>query len=93
MNLEVGKKVFINGHSDTIELTIIKVGRKYCTFDNPKYRYVLEYQCVQIKRGNSWAGYTHAFYSAEAAEVFIQNSLKRSKPPFRKCTSKEQLEK
>jgi hypothetical protein len=77
--IKIGTKIFINGRSETIELTVTSLGNKYYYFDNPKYRYIKEYDAVQIKVGSKWANYTRPFNSPQDAEYWLEGKLAQLK--------------
>lgn len=70
-----GAKIYINGCSNTIELTVTSVRRKFATFDNPEYRYLLEYDAVEFLSGSNKGAYTQGFETAEAAEQYLESKL------------------
>ena len=74
-NIQIGTKVFINGQSNTIELTITKVGTLYAKFDNPNYRYLREYDAVEILKGAGRGSNTEAFVSPQDAEYWLEGQM------------------
>jgi hypothetical protein len=75
-DFKIDTKVFINGKSDTIELTVIKLGNKYHHFDNPKYRYIREKNLIQRKDRSNWSEhYTRPFKSPQDAEYWLEGKM------------------
>jgi hypothetical protein len=75
MKYKLNDRIFINGSSNTIELIIIKIGTKYAILDDPNYRYIIEYDAVQIKKGGKWGGHTKAFISPQDAEYYLEGKM------------------
>lgn len=76
-NIQVGTKIFINGNSQTIELTIVKIGTLYAKFDNPSYRYLREYDAVEIVKGNNKGSRVPAFVSPQDAEYWLEGEMQK----------------
>lgn len=76
-NIKIGTKIFVNGQSNTVELTVIKLGTKYYHFDNPDYRYLLKHNAVQGKHYRKWAHcYYRPFNSHQDAEYWLEGRMK-----------------
>jgi hypothetical protein len=74
---KIGTKIFINGESETVELTITKLGTKYYHFDNSDYRYLARYDTVQGKHYRKWAHrYYRPFNSPQDAEYWLEEKMK-----------------
>lgn len=76
-NIQVGTRIFINGQSNTIELTITKIGTRYAKFDNPSYRYIRKYDVVQIIKGRNKGSHTVAFNSPQDAEYWLEGQMQK----------------
>lgn len=74
-SIKIDQKLYINGSSETEELIVSKIGTKYIYFSNSQYRYIREYNAVEIKKRNKWCGYTRVFDSAEDAETWLKIKL------------------
>lgn len=77
-NIQIGTKIFINGQSNTIELTIVKIGTLYAKFDNPNYRYLREYDAVEILKGAGKGSSTEAFIALDDAEYWLEGQMQIS---------------
>jgi hypothetical protein len=76
-NIQIGTKIFINGQSETIEPTIIKIGTLYAKFDNPNYRYLRKYDAVEIIKGLGKGNYHEAFVSPQDAEYWLEGQMQK----------------
>jgi hypothetical protein len=76
-NIQIGTKIFINGQSETIELTIVKIGTLYAKFDNPNYRYLREYDAVEIVKGTGKGRKIDAFNSPQDAEYWLEGQMQK----------------
>ena len=76
-NIKIGTKIFINGESETLELTVTKLGIKYYHFDNPDYRYIIKCELVQSKHYRKWKpSGTPPFNSPQDAEYWLEGKMK-----------------
>ena len=76
-NIEIGTRIFINGQSETIELTIVKIGTLYAQFDNPNYRYLRDYDAVEILKGAGKGSLVNAFVSPQDAEYWLEGQMQK----------------
>jgi hypothetical protein len=76
-NIQIGTKIFINGQSNTIELTIVKIGTLYAQFDNPSYRYLRKYDAVEILKGAGKSRTVEAFNSPQDAEYWLKRQMQK----------------
>jgi hypothetical protein len=76
-NIQIGTKIFINGQSNTIELTITKIGTLYAKFDDPNYRYLQKHDAVETLKGARKGRTTNAFGSPQDAEYWLEGEMQK----------------
>jgi uncharacterized lipoprotein YajG len=76
-NIQIGTKIFINGQSETIELTIVKIGYLYAKLDNPNYRYLRHTDVVEIVKGANKGSFVKAFNSPQDAEYWLEGQMQK----------------